>query len=321
LQANPRGVLIARDELAGWVKSFDAYKAKGLGGDVQRWIELSRAGPLEVDRKGVLISIPNAAVSVTGTIQPGTLAGALTPEHFESGLAARLLLARPPDRVKQWTDATPNWLTVAGYNNAIAAMLDLKHVAGNRGPEAIVLPLSRQAREAWIAWYDAHATRQAAAESEREAAALAKIEAYSARFALIFELLDAPDAGDVTLESMRRGTALADWFAHEAGRVYEMLGEGDEDRDRRQLVALVERVAAGIDPATKRERGVVAPRDLMRSSRRFKTAGESEAALDDLAAAGAGAWESSPPGPAGGRPGRVFRLRKPEAADDDRNAA
>ncbi|GAG45810.1 unnamed protein product, partial [marine sediment metagenome] len=51
LEANPRGLLLCRDELSGWVASFDAYKQKGRAGDTAHWLEMHRAGPVIVDRK------------------------------------------------------------------------------------------------------------------------------------------------------------------------------------------------------------------------------------------------------------------------------
>ena len=45
-----------------------------------------------------------AAVSVCGTIQPGTLARALTQDYLDAGLAARLLLAMPPKQLKKWSE-------------------------------------------------------------------------------------------------------------------------------------------------------------------------------------------------------------------------
>ena len=50
LEQRPRGLLVARDELSGWVNSFDAYKSC-RGADVAHWLSMHRAGPLTVDRK------------------------------------------------------------------------------------------------------------------------------------------------------------------------------------------------------------------------------------------------------------------------------
>lgn len=101
LHQQPRGLLLARDELAGWLRSVDASR------DVEHWLELHRAGPLIVDRKSGqrTIHVSRAAVSITGGIQPVTLREALGRRHFDNGLAARLLLAMPPRRVKRWSEA------------------------------------------------------------------------------------------------------------------------------------------------------------------------------------------------------------------------
>ena len=107
LSANPRGLLLARDELAGWFDGFDAYRG-GRGGDVAHWLEMYQGENLVVDRKtgdSPLIDVSNATVSVTGGVQPQVLARVLKRGYFENGLAARLLLAMPPRRVKRWTKA------------------------------------------------------------------------------------------------------------------------------------------------------------------------------------------------------------------------
>src|SRR5262249_48006894 len=44
LEDNPRGVLLARDELAGWLGSFGRYKGKQGGTDLPNWLEMHRAG-------------------------------------------------------------------------------------------------------------------------------------------------------------------------------------------------------------------------------------------------------------------------------------
>src|SRR5262249_48001100 len=85
LQENPRGLLLAREELNGWLASMDAYKA-GKGGDVAHYLEMHRAGQLLVDRKTgaePLIHVPRAALCIVGTIHPETFRRALGREHFE----------------------------------------------------------------------------------------------------------------------------------------------------------------------------------------------------------------------------------------------
>jgi hypothetical protein len=99
--------------------------------------------------------------------------------------------------------------------------------------------------------------------------------------------------------SMKAGIALAQWFGHEAKRVYAMLGETALERDRRELAELIERRG-----------GQVTVRDMMRGpgQRRYGSAPEWEQALNDLVLAGLGRWHDSNPGPKGGHPIKVFVL-------------
>src|SRR5262249_5503268 len=87
LEDNPRGVLVVRDEQSGWLGSFTRYKAQKGCTDLPNWLEMHRAGYVIIDRKTAErknIFIERAAVSVTGGIQPGVLARALTPEFLDA---------------------------------------------------------------------------------------------------------------------------------------------------------------------------------------------------------------------------------------------
>src|SRR4029453_7765509 len=77
-------------------------------GHSANWVLIFNAESIIVDRKTGIprtIHVPQAAVCVTGGIQPGILRRALGAEHRESGPAARLLLTCPPRRAKRWTEA------------------------------------------------------------------------------------------------------------------------------------------------------------------------------------------------------------------------
>src|SRR5260370_5684154 len=83
LRDNPRGLLLARDELDAWFQSFARYRGKSGGSDRAQWLELHQAGTLRIDRltrERKRLAVRRAAVSLTGTIQPGLLANALDPD-------------------------------------------------------------------------------------------------------------------------------------------------------------------------------------------------------------------------------------------------
>ena len=90
---------------------------------------------------------------------------------------------------------------------------------------------------------------------------------------------------------------MAEWFGHEARRVYAMLGESDEDRDQHRLAEWIDRKG-----------GSVTIREVQQGHRRFTTADDTEDALHELVEAGYGNWEDVPTTPKGGRPSRAFNL-------------
>jgi hypothetical protein len=100
--------LLSRDELAGWIGSFDRYVGGKSGADAAHWLSMHNGENIVVDRKSgypPTIFVPQACVSVCGGIQPPILHRALGVEHRESGLAARLLLTCPPRKPKKWSEA------------------------------------------------------------------------------------------------------------------------------------------------------------------------------------------------------------------------
>lgn len=163
LQDAPRGLLLARDELAGWLGSFNQYKG-GRGHDVAHWLEMHRAGYLLVDRKSgpvKLIHVPRAAVSITGGIQPEVLKCALGREHFEDGLAPRLLLAMPPRKQKRWTETEISPAIEEELARVFGHLYSLDFGTDEQGDACpIDLPLTTAAKRSWIEFYDEHASEQ-----------------------------------------------------------------------------------------------------------------------------------------------------------------
>lgn len=302
-EENPRGLLVARDELSGWIGSFNQYKTRG-GGDVPNWLEMFRGGVVTIDRKTGrrVIRIPRAGVSIVGTIQPGVLTRALTDEFFAAGLPARILMAAPPRRRKHWSDATVSEPTIADYARIIERLLGLDFEVNAQGDSVPVrVPLTLAARGLFIDFYNEFAGEQDREDDEDVTAAFSKIEGYAPRFALIFQLVgwanESCTRHEVDEDSMKRGIALALWFAREAKRVYAMLRATPEERENRALVELI-----------TRRGGSVTARGLMHASRLYRNnATLAESALDQLVRSGRGTWDVGSRNGAG-RPTRVFRL-------------
>ena len=281
LAENPRGLLLARDELSGWFGGFDRY-ASGSDSDLAAYLSMHRAGALIVDRKtGQRIThVERAAVSICGTIQPGTLRRSLTPEYFERGLPARILMAMPDSPRRRWSEAVVPPNIEQAINRLFDAMLALEPETlsdgdGEETQRPLELPLSAAAKTLWVEFYDRHAAAQEGLADGHESAAFSKLEAYAARFALVFAVCRNPAATEIDAQSMDDALTLTHWFCAETRRVYGALAETAAERETRELLALI-----------GQHGGNITARELAHGARRYRAAGAAEAALEHLAGVG-----------------------------------
>lgn len=236
---NPRGLLMARDEGGGWLGARDRY-ANG-DADSYNWNELGGGRPMVIDRKSSLngpVYIERPAVSIAVGLQPGILSSKLSAADFVSGFAARLLMAQPPSRPRAWTDAGVTPDVISDYHGLVRAL----YARPNGGP---AVPLAPEAREAFKRWVNDTGRKTALLpESDPLRSAFSKVEAYAARFALVFHLAAvaqalAPEATPppVSAEAMEAGIGVACWFRYELARIYTLHGfrrgasHVPEDRD------------------------------------------------------------------------------------------
>lgn len=305
LQENPRGLLMVRDELAGWF-NFDRYAGGKGGGDAAKWLEVFGGRALIVDRKtSGMEYVPRASVSIAGGIQPETLRRSLGQEHRDSGLAARLLFAMPPRKAKRWTEDDVDEYTEAAVADVFDRLYALEPAIDAEGdPEPRLVTLSPEAKRVWVRFVNEHATEQLRIVGD-EAAAWSKLEGYAARFALVLHLTRAA-AGDPTLAAMgmvdeasiAAGVVLVRWFAREVERVYAILGGDAEDREQRRLAEWIEGKG-----------GSVTARDLTHGLRAYRgDAPKARDALGELVEDRYGVWETPLPGSKGGAPAKRFRL-------------
>ncbi len=258
---NPRGLLLAVDELGGWLRGFDKYRSGG--GDEQRWLSIHAAESIKIDRKGApgghpsRIFVPRAAVSIIGTIQPGIARRCLGAQQRESGLAARLLVAAPPTKPAEWTDRTIPERVRDDWRRVVESLLDLRH----DDAEARRLYLTPDARRLFVEFHDKNARECFDAGKNGDAdlaAALAKLRGMAPRAALVVALAAAADTGTaetvdaIDAPAMAAGIELAEWFAHEARRIYWQWGQEErESIDEAQANRIRDRVRAALEEGEK----------------------------------------------------------------------
>ena len=305
LEQNPLGLLLVRDELAAWVGAFDRYAPGGKGSDQPAWLSMHDAAPVTIDRKSGkgTYFVARAAVSVLGSIQPGTLLRIFGAAEREAGLLARVLLAYPPDRPALWTEAALPDDVEAHWQSLLETLLALPAAVDEQGDtRPRLIPIGEEAKSLWIEWHDQHARELMDISDDDLAAHYAKLKGACARIALLFACVEVAAGGGaaacISADSMRRAIAVVEWFKSEGRRVYAILRESEKQRVDRQLVEWIERRG-----------GTVTVRDLTHNLSQYRgRADAAKADLDALAKAGRGVWEHPAPGQKGGRPSPRFVL-------------
>jgi hypothetical protein len=227
LAENPRGILLYRDELVGWLSSLDR---EGREGTRQFFLEAWNGdGRFTFDRIGRgTVEVEAACVSIFGGIQPGPLADYLRRAAkggmCDDGLVQRLQVLVWPDapaefrNVDRWPDSPAReraWQTYQRLDALYAPSYGATDTGG-----IPVIRFAGEAQEMFDGWREGLERRlrgdelTAAAESH-----LAKYRSLVPSLALLFHLADA-DAGPVTQSSLARALAWATYLEAHALRVY-----------------------------------------------------------------------------------------------------
>ena len=214
---NPRGLLLARDEVAAWWASFNKY-SRGES-DLHCWIEFYEGRYVTIDRKSndvPTLDIKSPCVSVIGGVQPGVLEKTLQPAYFYSGFEPRLLFVEPPENVPDWSDATVHPDVRDAYYELVESLYNI-----SMGRESHVLPLSSKAKDAFKEF-----VRECKVITEQLPdgplrSRMAKLKAIAARIALIFQLCHDPGSVEVKGFYVERAIEVAKWFWYEALRVHQ----------------------------------------------------------------------------------------------------
>jgi uncharacterized protein DUF3987 len=231
-ERSPLGLLVCRDELGGWFQGFNQYKAGGKGSDSQTWTEMHQGSPALVDRKGsATLSVPRAAVSIVGGIQPELLRKEICGDHLYDGIASRLLFVVPNETPDEWTEDTVSEATGSAWNALLDQLLALRP---NNDGTPFDLPLTDEAKAAWVEYYKDHGQR-AHEEDGPMRAAMSKLKATTARLALVIQLSSDPQSLAVGVDAMKAGIEISKWFEGQARRVYEGFKETEQEKDRREL--------------------------------------------------------------------------------------
>ncbi len=297
---NPRGLLLIRDELSGWLGGMDKYRAGGRGGERAFWLSAFgghayRRDLVKDGDESLGTMVEYLTWSVVGTIQPDRLASLLLTGD-DDGLCSRFLFvwpeARPPAR-PAGRRADDDW--------AASALSRLRGLAWEP-PAPMVLSMSRAAGDV-VQDLRVRLAAATTATTGLMASALGKGPGVVVRLALLLDLL--AWASQPSLPLPERITDLAvssaiglyeQYLVPMAARVFGGTSRPEEEKDASVLARWIlaqPNLPTVLNPRTLRSR---AGRPAIGSAARLSGAFEVLAAH---------AWCRSAPGRAGAGTGRL----------------
>jgi hypothetical protein len=262
----PRGMLLIRDELTGWVTSMNQYRS-GKGDDREFFLSVWSGAAVKVDRVSDDAEpriVFNPFLSILGSIPPRQLPVLDAGNSGEDGFLHRILFVYPKPVVnKHWDWAGLSSQTSKLWSDAISKLFQLDMVQDEHGqPSPRVLKLSPEARPVWSGWYDQHA-----AEAEQDdfdhmlKCFWPKCVAYAARLALILHSLRAAcgeDVGDeIDAESLRRAITLVRYFQSHSRAVYSQLGLHRKSLPVQKAIVWIRHKGGECNPSQLVRNGVV----------------------------------------------------------------
>jgi len=305
LRDNPRGVLLFRDELTGFLRSLDK---QGREGDRAFYLEAwNGTNSFTYDRIGRgTVRVEAACVSILGGIQPGPLSAYVRGLRGETddGLLQRFQLIVYPDISALWThvDRPPDSRAAIGVSDLVKRLSCLDATRIGAEPGAIpALRFADDAHAEFVTWWSSHEVRlRAGSEVPALEAHLSKYRKLVPALALLLHLADRGE-GPVGLISVQRAIAWAGLLEAHARRVY--------------APAISARLDAARELAKRISRGEIGPQFALRDVYRKGWAGlaEREDAISAVMALEDFEWVCSREEPTAGRYRTVYEVN-PKAA-------
>ena len=229
-EENKNAVGVFKDELAGWIKDMNKYRA---GSDLEFWLSTWSAKSVSLNRKTAKSAfVAHPLIPVLGGIQPGVFDTFYTEENKDNGFIDRMLLCYPDLIVEEYNDAELSYDVINWYSDYVTAFyrdVRAKIVAFDNYDE-IQPHIALMASDTKVEWKRIFnkitAMQNDDEENEYMKSMLPKQKSYIPRFALLLNCLNIFDrSGDIsemrtiTVKSMLDAERLSDYFINMAKKI------------------------------------------------------------------------------------------------------
>jgi hypothetical protein len=226
---NPRGVTAFRDEISGFIESFNRYNK---GGDQEKFLEWWSYAPMKVDRLSrEPVYIPSPYISVCGTIQPGVLEKMTKGDGDKNGFIDRFLFTWPQGIKKPiWTDSEFPESLLNQYREGIENLLNLEmeEQEGRISKKPLKLRPTLEAKKRLFEFYnDVNNKLCNSAENDQLAGIHGKFDTHTARLALLLQMLWFAFEGKrhdvIELDTIERAILITEYFREQSMKVYDRI--------------------------------------------------------------------------------------------------
>lgn len=226
-QESDNAVGVFKDELAGWFKDMNKYRA---GSDLEFWLSCWSGKSVSMNRKTAKSSfVEKPFIPVLGGIQPAIFNSMSTEENKDNGFMDRMLLSFPEARVEHYNDSELDYTTIKWYSETIKkfydTMLGMVKRNDQREIEPSLCKFTEEAKTEWIRIFN-NITNSQNNDDENEylKSMFPKQKSYIPRFALLIHLFDNVFVNDVSpyeisKESILKAEKLSDYFVLNAKKI------------------------------------------------------------------------------------------------------
>lgn len=226
-QESDNAVGVFKDELAGWLKDMNKYRA---GSDLEFWLSTWSGKSVNLNRltrKGSFVEKP--FVPVLGGIQPNILNNFYTDENKDNGFMDRMLLSFPDAAVDLYNENEMEYDVLEWYKENIVSFYDTLKGIIKRDSEGTIQSLtakfSAEGKKEWKRVFNDYTGHQNNDdENEYLKSMYPKQKSYLPRFALLIHVFDefftsGGNTLEISKESVLKAEKISRYFVATAKKV------------------------------------------------------------------------------------------------------